>query len=332
MNNNNNSQIPRLEGKNKYGIFRYLASEEYIGPFISAGNVWEEHIIDMMKPFLSKDQNLLDIGAHIGCITIPLARECKNVICFEPQRPIYDVLTENVIVNDLTNVSAYHLAVGHAHKKAHISTRVPDGVSSGKEVKYNDNYKINFGGIQLGIGGEEVEMITLDSFELDPFSVMKVDVEGCEPLVFYGTQESIRENRPVIFYENNYKKITAEIRKDLAVTPEQENFSIEAYCAKLGYQKRITLLENSDYILVPDHDMSNVLRSDFKTPYGTASFYQEGFDSYAILKEGGRTGKHQTYRFGTDFICVDFKDDKKHLAHFREGKLHWDNGTEWWAK
>ena len=40
--------------------------------------------------------------------------------------------------------------------------------------------------MNLGIGTDFIEMITIDSLNLDNIGYMKLDVQGSEPLVFYG--------------------------------------------------------------------------------------------------------------------------------------------------
>ena len=47
-------------------------------------------------------------------------------------------------------------------------------------------------------------MPRIDDLKLN-ISAMKVDVEGAEPLVFYGARETIRRCMPVIVFEKNSK-------------------------------------------------------------------------------------------------------------------------------
>jgi FkbM family methyltransferase len=54
---------------------------------------------------------LLDIGAHVGSITIPAARKVKHVFAFESL--FTDELRENVRLNGLTNVTIFPLALGN---------------------------------------------------------------------------------------------------------------------------------------------------------------------------------------------------------------------------
>lgn len=338
-NNNDNSNNNLTTVVNKYGSFTFLSNEEGIGGVLKSGVPWEENIVETIKQFASLDKTFIDIGAHIGCISLPLAESFERVISFEPQKVIFDLLNHNIQSNNIRNVTTFNLAVGHTHTKTHMSAKAVDGSSSGKLIDYkNKNQLTNFGGIQLGMDGEDIEMVTLDRALLphlspDSVSVMKVDVEGCEPLVFYGAQDLIRSHRPVIFYENNYKRITRDIRDELKLPLEIEKFSIESYTWSLGYQKRFTLVEDNDYILMPHFSIDDILKQRFKSGGGVASFHQESMDSYMILKESGRSGVYPVYRVGENEVWVHFTDEGKkgkiYKAYFNEGKLNWDNGTFW---
>jgi FkbM family methyltransferase len=57
---------------------------------------------------------LLDIGAHIGSVTIPAARKVKHVFAIEPI--FTEELRENVRLNGLTNVTILSLALGNGEK------------------------------------------------------------------------------------------------------------------------------------------------------------------------------------------------------------------------
>jgi hypothetical protein len=46
-----------------------------------------------------------------------------------------------------------------------------------------------------------VDVNTLDSFNIENVSVLKIDVQGYEPKVLDGAKETILKNKPVIFIE-----------------------------------------------------------------------------------------------------------------------------------
>ena len=79
---------------------------------------------------------------------------------------------------------------------------------------------------------------------------MKVDVEGAEPLVFYGARETIRRCMPVIVFEKNNNVVSQDMINVLGLSEEVAGFNIVNYCRSLGY-KKIYELHIDDYMLVP---------------------------------------------------------------------------------
>jgi hypothetical protein len=60
---------------------------------------------------------------------------------------------------------------------------------------------VNIGNTGLGIGGERVEMTTLDTVGLGAVSFMKLDVQGSETAVLRGARALIDASRPFMFLE-----------------------------------------------------------------------------------------------------------------------------------
>jgi hypothetical protein len=75
------------------------------------------HEPDMLREFgrhVIPGSTVLDVGAHIGALSIPLARRVGpegHVYAFEPQRKIFRELVYNIRLNELTNVTPLRFAV-----------------------------------------------------------------------------------------------------------------------------------------------------------------------------------------------------------------------------
>ena len=83
-------------------------------------------------------------------------------------------------------------------------------------------------------------MISIDSMFGDvteKVSLIKIDVEGAESLAIYGAKETIRKHKPVIFYEDNWKKITNEMSSVLGLTNENIAFDIGSFLKDIGYKQ-----------------------------------------------------------------------------------------------
>jgi FkbM family methyltransferase len=243
-----------IKATNRLGTFSYFSNDEYIGDYLSSGEPWEGNLLDCILPLLNKEKSVLDIGSNIGTHTIPYSKHCKTVHAFEPQIEIFDLLKTNITDNQSDNVIASNLAVGHKKGKINLSSTVSDGSSAGKELKYGGDNKTNYGGIQLGVGGREVDLITIDSLDLNDINYMKVDVEGAETMVFHGARETIVRNRPIILYEKMWKNLCQTMKDSFGLEDDVCKFSISEFCSTINYYKPLQILNASDFLLFPNND------------------------------------------------------------------------------
>lgn len=221
----------------KYGSVKYLGNDQYIGQELSKGKLFEQDIIEKFEPFVRESKVILDIGSHVGCHSIAYSKisPSADIFAFEMQTPIYNLLYQNILENNLTNIKPIHKSVGHRVGYSQVSKKIGDG--SVKDLDYYDNKIRNYGGVSLGVGGEEVSMVTIDSLGLDFCDYIKIDAEGFEPLIIMGGYETIRKYLPIIFYEANDKTVTSEMRTYFEI--DFEIPTTKRLLENLGYDKFI---------------------------------------------------------------------------------------------
>jgi FkbM family methyltransferase len=97
-------------------------------------------------------------------------------------------------LNGHDNITAYNIA---------LSDEV--NVLKMENLQYHSERDINIGNAHLDAcydnGYNLVNVNTLDSFNFENVSVLKIDVQGYEPKVLDGAKETILKNKPVIFIE-----------------------------------------------------------------------------------------------------------------------------------
>lgn len=188
------------------GKFSVLENDLFYHDMKGSNTYAEQSIIDVnLAPIIQKSTYILDIGSHVGYHTLAYAKINPNivVVAFEPQKEIYDLLNENIAQNHLADrVKTANKCVGHKSMKVCLSSNVDDGPNTDKNISYDGSDIFNMGGLNIGIGGTEVDMIALDDIYIDNLDYMKVDVEGAEPLVFLGAENTIKRFKPVICFEN----------------------------------------------------------------------------------------------------------------------------------
>jgi len=191
----------------RYGTMMFNTNDEWIGRSFDLYGEYSEGEVDLFKYLIKPGQTVMDIGANIGALTVPMARfvgATGRVIAFEPQQLMYYVLCGNIALNNLVNTDCMYMALG--------------GESGTINVPMIDvSQKGNYGGLSLngvyegeGIKFKTVPKIELDLLNLD-VSFMKIDVEGMEKEVILGAKETIERCRPLLYVEDD----RAENSKDL---------------------------------------------------------------------------------------------------------------------
>jgi FkbM family methyltransferase len=132
----------------------------------------------------------LDIGAHIGAISVFLSRHFANVSAFEAIPQTFETLLMNV--SDLENVQAFNLAISSDSSDLFFSHFQTHGQLSHVETALDTRKTERVGPIKAA---------TIDSFAYDDVSFIKIDVEGYELPVLTGAQATILRCRPVILME-----------------------------------------------------------------------------------------------------------------------------------
>lgn len=170
-----------------------VIENDTLGQHLLRGERWEEHFTRLVQAVVRPGDVAVDVGANIGYNAVVVGKavgDAGAVFAFEPLRVTYQQLCGNVVLNGLTNVRAFNCALGNADRV--VVSMVP--------VDYNET-GINIMNSTLGVGGEHVEMRTLDSFALQRLDLLKIDVQGCELVVLKGASETIKRCRPLISIE-----------------------------------------------------------------------------------------------------------------------------------
>jgi FkbM family methyltransferase len=164
-------------------------SNDWCGLSIHNSENWEPHIVDFLKRNLKRDSVFLDVGSNYGWHSIKCSSLCETVYSFEPQKYIHDIQKMSIDQNDITNVKLFNCGIGDKIETKEMSP-----------IDYN-NPSINMGDLSLGVGGEQIEVKTLDSLEIPKVDFIKIDVQGYEKFVLSGAQNTISSSKPTIIIE-----------------------------------------------------------------------------------------------------------------------------------
>jgi FkbM family methyltransferase len=231
-------------------------NDAFMSAELKKGILYEKYVTMAIHAFARPNSIVLDIGANIGCVAIPTGRiPSVTVLAFEAFGETYDLLRANIDANK-TNVIAYNAAVGHTNGMTSMSDFVDNPIHEGKiqvdkeRVIVSGGNPVHYGNIHLGSGAQKVPMITIDTLGLNNVSVIKVDIEGAEPLAFFGMQKTIRRCKPVIIFEANENVVSSDMAKATGASKRVASFDILEFCWRVGY-RNIVELHVQDYMLIP---------------------------------------------------------------------------------
>lgn len=176
-----------------------LKSDSVLAEPLFLGDGFEESELRLLRNILQPGMKVFDIGANIGLYSIISGKavgQNGHVWSFEPFPPIAEYLRQNVMMNNLSNVTVIQKAVSDTKGISDFHV-FPDG---------SDVYN--------SLGAEErpveklhsvkkisVEVTTLDSFAkeagIEKADILKIDVEGNEERVLTGAEQLIRNSPDV---------------------------------------------------------------------------------------------------------------------------------------
>ena len=162
------------------------------------GTIWEFESIDYFYNLIQdQEKTVLDIGAQSGLYALNCAFFPKlKYYAFEPYKVTYNLLLDNLKLNNINNVNCYNIALGNIKQEQIL--RVPDhkGLNT-------------LGETPLRFDSFEEIPVTVDTidnlfFEKNiPVDFIKCDTEGYEYFIIKGGEKTINKYHPELFIEIN---------------------------------------------------------------------------------------------------------------------------------
>ena len=179
------SAIVRWHGSNEVRVgeftLRFVSTDRYLPAKLIVDGGFEQKEIALLCSLITPGDVVLDIGANIGLYTLAMSRAVGRegkVVAFEPDPDNLMVLRHNVQANHCENVIVAPCALGDQTKEMNLF-----------QVDEQKGYQ-SFA--DLGHTGKSVRVSmrrgddVLRELGVDSPSVVKIDVEGAEPLVLEG--------------------------------------------------------------------------------------------------------------------------------------------------
>jgi len=131
---------------------------------------------------MNQFRTVIQAGGNIGVYPATMAGQFERVITVEPELVNYQALLLNV--------------AGHANIEHHWAA-FGDKIGT---ASVDHPYPENIGAHQLK-AGDDVRVLTIDSFCVDNCDFIQLDIEGYEHLALLGAERTIKKTYPVITLE-----------------------------------------------------------------------------------------------------------------------------------
>lgn len=151
----------------------------------------ELETVEQLLTDLTPTDVFYDIGANMGIYSLFAAQVCQETVAFEPHPPNADRFRQNIAKNNLTAV---------------VRERAISDTGGTVELAASGSESPGHG--TAAISMDAAETLTVPSASLDDLvaaglpvpSVVKIDVEGAEGLVFDGMQDTLRSETCRLVY------------------------------------------------------------------------------------------------------------------------------------
>jgi len=171
--------------------------------------VYQPHVLNAALALIAPETCCLELGAHIGLHTLPIARQyavwgqTRSVIAFEPSPAAYALLSMHVSRNHLDDVILhYPLAVND--EDADGTLFLSGGSNSANSSLHDLRSEPTSTQDGASIAIKTVQLRTF--WEQRPthkktIGLIKADIEGAELLAFRGATTLIQTQRPALLFE-----------------------------------------------------------------------------------------------------------------------------------
>ena len=182
------------------GVINLHPNDPVISGALALG-VYETYQLDLFRSIVQKGMTVLDIGANVGLYTVIAAKlvgERGVVASFEPEGQNFEILQKNISDNGFKNIRPARMAI--ADKEGEVTLYLSEG-NKGKHSLFKPSDTE---------GEQVVGTIRMDDWlernNIGKVDVIKIDIQGAEPLAFAGMQKTL-SMRPVLLMEYDPKSI-----------------------------------------------------------------------------------------------------------------------------
>ncbi|MGB8861105.1 MAG: FkbM family methyltransferase [Ilumatobacteraceae bacterium] len=218
-------------------------ADQSVSAAIIRSGQWEPHVERVLRAHLAPGSVFIDIGANVGwhtALAASIVGTTGRVYAIEPNPDNARLIALTIERNGLAQVRLLPFALSESIGFAAFRSAIgSNGGFTGSDASESIDPSVTI-----------VPTVRLDDLGIDRVDVIKIDVEGAEPMVLRGATSMIERDHPVIVFE-----FSCEMTERVAGVAAREHLRLfEAF----GYE--LSLIEQPSGELVPVPDVDALLR------------------------------------------------------------------------
>ena len=206
------------------GVYAIDIEDDIVRPRRGGYRSPVEEEIRRVAEFITHDDNVLVVGAHIGTVAIPVAKLCRALWAIEANPRTFELLSYNLRVNDADNVHALNLMAGDREEEIDfVQNRMNSGGSKRMpKVKAAMYFADHPDVVRLKTRPLDAALDGID------FALVFMDIEGSEYFALRGMQRILGRAK-TLFVEF----LPHHLRNVSSVSPEEFLAPIEPHFERL---------------------------------------------------------------------------------------------------
>jgi len=215
---------------------------------LESPKVINQDVVNFYKRFIRKGSVIIDIGAHTGDTTVPMALangKEGTTIAFDPNPYVFEILSINSKLNtQKTNIIPYNYAIavepGEYFYNSSEATHNNGGISKDKINKHG-KYQLQNKVVAVNL----LDFLNKEKVDLSQLSFIKIDTEGLDYDILISFKEIIKNYRPIIIAEC-FSKLDKIKRDNLYTLFDELDFDLFKLPEKFETKEDICQIESKE--------------------------------------------------------------------------------------
>lgn len=176
--------------------------------------------ITRINQLITTKSNVLIVGAHVGSLVIPIAKNCNKVVGIEANPNNFNLLKTNIHLNKAENVSIHNIAASSKQETIKFQMNIVNSGGS-KRLPKNNEYMYRYDNPEV----IEVQAHSLDDYlDENNFDLVLIDIEGSEYFAMQGMTKILANcNTLIVEFLPHHLKNVADVTVEqfLSLIPKQ---------------------------------------------------------------------------------------------------------------